>query len=118
MPKSIVVLDNLYRFVLGRPRGRRSSGDTGDQALPSPHPEHGIEGIVHFAASVVVPIDAIRSPLSQITRSMGAVCWRAFIFPDCAVYGSPAEIPVTEDLPTQPAALWMVEADERNHAPR
>ena len=128
----IVVLDNLSTGLSWAvPEGvPLIVGDTGDQALLGRLiPEHRIEAILHFAASVVVP-DSMRDPLAYYrnntvnTRALIECAVkngvRHFIFSStCAVYGNPAEIPVTEDSPDAAGlALWMVEADERNHAPR
>ena len=115
----IVVLDNLSTGLSWAvPEGvPLIVGDTGDQALLRRLiPEHGIEAIVHFAASAVVP-DSMRDPLAYYrnntvnTRALIECAVkqgvRHFIFSStCAVYGNPAEIPVTEDLPTQPVSPY------------
>jgi UDP-glucose 4-epimerase len=115
----IVVLDNLSTGLSWAiPEGvPLIVGDTGDQALLRRLiPEHGIEAIVHFAASAVVP-DSMREPLAYYrnntvnTRALIECAVkqgvRHFIFSStCAVYGNPAEIPVTEDSPTQPVSPY------------
>ena len=129
----VVVLDNLstgfhWAVAEGVPL---VVGDIGDQALVARLiREHGIEAIIHFAASVVVPEFGARSArlLSQqhgehprADRMRGASNGvRHFIFSStAAVYGNPAEIPVTEDAATAAdLALWLVEADDRDDAAR
>ena len=83
-------------------------GDTGDQELVSRLiAEHGIDSVIHFAASIVVP-ESVAEPLKYYrnntanARSLiecavkGGV--HRFIFSStAAVYGNPAHIPVSED---------------------
>ena len=117
--ETVVVLDNLstgFRWAVAD-RASLVVGDTGDQALVSRLiRQHRIEAIIHFAASVVVP-DSVRDPLgyylnntantralieSAITNGV-----RHFIFSStAAVYGNPAESPVSEDAPTQPISPY------------
>jgi len=92
-------------------------GETGDQHLVTNiFREHGIDAIIHFAASVVVP-DSVRNPLAYYRNNTvnsraliecavnGGV--RYFIFSStAAVYGNPTEIPVKEDSPTQPISPY------------
>jgi UDP-glucose 4-epimerase len=115
----VVVLDNLstgYDWAV--PDGvPLAIGDTGDQALVTRLiREHGIEAIIHFAASVVVP-DSIRDPLeyyrNNTVNSRALIeCAvnngvRDFIFSSsAAVYGNPAEIPVKEDAPALPISPY------------
>jgi UDP-glucose 4-epimerase len=92
-------------------------GDSGDQALVARLiREHGVEAIIHFAASVVVP-DSVRDPLryyrNNTVNSRALIeCAvkngvRQFIFSStAAVYGDPAQIPAKEDTPTQPASPY------------
>ena len=115
----VVVLDNLstgfsWAVAAGVPL---VVGDAGDQALVSRLiGEHGIEAILHFAASVVVP-NSVREPLAYYRNN--TVNSRAliecavqngvknFIFSStAAVYGNPAEIPVKESAPTQPISPY------------
>jgi len=117
--ESVVVLDNLstgHRWAVasGVPL---VVGESGDQALVTRIiREHGIEAIIHFAASIVVP-DSVRDPLGYYRNNTvnsrallecavkGGV--RAFIFSStAAVYGDPAVIPVPEDAPTQPVSPY------------
>jgi UDP-glucose 4-epimerase len=92
-------------------------GETGDQTLVSRIiRDYGIDAIIHFAASIVVP-DSVRDPLiyyrnnTANSRSLiecavnGGV--QHFIFSStAAVYGNPAESPVAEDAPTQPISPY------------
>ena len=74
--------------------------------------DHGIEAIMHFAGSVVVP-ESVENPLKYYhnntvkSRALldsavkGGV--RHFIFSStAATYGIPADVPVREDAPTEP----------------
>src|SRR5215213_7294453 len=115
----VVVLDNLstgfdWAIAEGVPL---VMGETGDQALVAKViKEHGIEAIIHFAASIVVP-DSVRDPLGYYrnntvnTRALiesavkGGV--KHFIFSStAAVYGNPAVLPVREDAPTTPMSPY------------
>jgi UDP-glucose 4-epimerase len=117
--ETVVVLDNLstgFRWAVAD-RASLVVGDTGDQSLVSRLiRQHRIEAIIHFAASVVVP-DSVRDPLGYYlnntvnTRAL-IECAIAngvqhFIFSStAAVYGNPAESPVSEDAPTQPISPY------------
>jgi len=115
----VVVLDNLstgHRWAVAK-GVPLIVGETGDQPLVTRLiREHGIEAIIHFAASIVVP-DSVRDPLSYYRNNTansraliecavnGGV--RHFIFSStAAVYGNPAAIPVTEDAPTVPVSPY------------
>jgi UDP-glucose 4-epimerase len=115
----VVVLDNLstgfdWAVVKGTPL---IVGDTGNQALVARIiREHGIDAIIHFAASIVVP-DSMRDPLGYYknnTANSRALIecavnggLRHFIFSStAAVYGNPAEVPVKEDAPTLPISPY------------
>src|SRR5882757_11246967 len=106
----VVVLDNLttgfdWAIAEGVPL---IQGETGDQALVARIiQEHGIDSIIHFAASIVVP-DSVADPLGYYKNNTvnsraliesavkGGV--KHFIFSStAAVYGNPARAPVTED---------------------
>src|SRR5258705_1768200 len=106
----VVVLDNLttgfdWAIAEGVPL---IQGETGDQALVARIiKEHGIEAIIHFAASIVVP-DSVADPLGYYKNNTvnsraliecavkGGV--KHFIFSSTAAsYGNPARLPVTED---------------------
>jgi UDP-glucose 4-epimerase len=115
----VVVLDNLsagfpWAVAEGVPL---IVGDTGDQTLVARLiREHGVEAIIHFAASVVVP-DSVRDPLdyyrNNTVNSRALIdCAlkngiRQFIFSStAAVYGDPVKTPAKEDSPTQPTSPY------------
>ncbi len=115
----VVVLDNLstghdWAVAAGVPL---VIGDSGDEELVGRLlREERIDAIIHFAASIVVP-DSVRDPLSYYrnntvnTRALIGCAVKAgirhFIFSStAAVYGNPAEIPVTENAPTQPISPY------------
>jgi UDP-glucose 4-epimerase len=115
----VVVLDNLstgYDWAVPE-RVPLIVGESGDQALVARLiRQHGIEAIIHFAASVVVP-DSVRDPLgyyrNNTVNSRALIeCAvnngvRHFIFSStAAVYGNPAEIPVKEDAPAMPISPY------------
>jgi UDP-glucose 4-epimerase len=115
----LVVVDNLstgFRWAL--PAGvTLVEGETGDGALMRKViAEHGVDAIIHFAASVVVP-DSVRDPLAYYRNNTvnsrtlieaavaGGV--RSFIFSStAAVYGNPATVPVAEDAPLAPMSPY------------
>jgi UDP-glucose 4-epimerase len=92
-------------------------GDSGDQELVARTiKQNGVDAIIHFAASIVVP-DSVRDPLGYYrnnTANTRALIESAvqngvkqFIFSStAAVYGNPAQIPVTETAPTQPISPY------------
>ena len=111
----VAVLDDLST-------GRRSAvpaevpfvqGNAGDRDLMGRLvQDHGIEAVVHFAGSIVVP-ESVTDPLTYyrnntcVSRTLIETCVetgvRAFIFSStAAVYGDPPVVPVTEDAPTVP----------------
>ena len=115
----VVVVDNLstgfyWTVAEGVPL---ATGDSGDQALVARLiREYGIEAIIHFAASVVVP-ESVRDPLAYYrnntmnTRALIECAVnngvRNFIFSStAAVYGNPTEVPVKEDSATQPISPY------------
>jgi UDP-glucose 4-epimerase len=115
----VVVLDNLstgfdWAVAKGVPL---VVGETGDQALVARLiREHGVDAVIHFAASIVVP-DSVRDPLGYYrnnTMNSRALIEcavksgvRHFIFSStAAVYGNPAEIPVKEDSATLPISPY------------
>jgi len=112
----VVVLDNLSTgFDWAVPRDvPLIIGDAGDQNLVGQilH-EHKVDSIIHFAGSLVVP-DSVKDPLgyykNNTVNSRALIQTavkngvRQFIFSStCAVYGNPAQVPVTED--TLPAPI-------------
>ena len=128
--ESVVVIDNLSTgFSAFLPEGvPLFIGDAGDENLvEGVIAQHGIESIIHFAGSVVVP-DSMRDPLgyyrnnTMTTRSLlnaavkGGV--KRFIFSStAAVYGNPDQVPVPETCAdAADVALWLLQADDRDHA--
>ena len=115
----VVVLDNLSTgFDWAVPeRVPFIVGDTGDQNLVGQIlREHKVNSIIHFAGSLVVP-ESVKDPLSYYknnTVNSRALIETAvqngvqrFIFSStCAVYGNPAQIPVTEDTPPAPISPY------------
>jgi UDP-glucose 4-epimerase len=117
--ESVVVIDNLSTgFSAFLPEGvPLFIGDAGDENLvEGVIAQHGIESIIHFAGSVVVP-DSMRDPLAyyrnntMTTRSLlnaavkGGV--NRFIFSStAAVYGNPDSVPVPEHAPTRPLSPY------------
>ena len=112
----VVVLDNLSTgFDWAIAKGvLLIVGDTSDQNLVGQIiREHEVESIIHFAASAIVP-DSVKDPLGYYknntvnSRALIETAIRQrvryFIFSStCAVYGNPAQVPVTED--TLPAPI-------------
>jgi UDP-glucose 4-epimerase len=92
-------------------------GSVGDQALLGSLIEaHGIDAIIHFAGSVVVP-ESVRDPLKYYannTANSRALIESAvkggvqhFIFSStAAVYGNPARVPVDEDAVPAPLSPY------------
>ena len=106
----VVVLDNLstgFDWAIA-PEATLVTGETGDQALvASIIDKHGIQSIIHFAASIVVP-ESVADPLGYYKNNtvnsraliecavQGGV--KHFIFSStAAVYGNPTKVPVAED---------------------
>jgi UDP-glucose 4-epimerase len=115
----VVVLDNLstgfdWAIAGGVPL---ILGETGDQNLVSTIiKQHGVEAIIHFAASIVVP-DSVADPLGYYKNNtvnsraliecavQGGV--KHFIFSStAAVYGNPARMPITEDEALMPMSPY------------
>jgi UDP-glucose 4-epimerase len=117
--ESVVVIDNLVTgFSAALPEGvPLFIGDAADENLvEGVIAAHGVDAIIHFAGSVVVP-DSMRDPLSyyrnntMTTRSLlqaAVSCGvKRFIFSStAAVYGNPDHMPVTEDMATRPLSPY------------
>jgi UDP-glucose 4-epimerase len=115
----VVVLDNLSTgFEWALPSGvPLVIGETGDQSrVAALIAEHQVDGIIHFAASIVVP-DSVRDPLGYYrnntmnSRALLEVAVnsgvRQFIFSStAAVYGNPATSPVSEDATLAPMSPY------------
>jgi UDP-glucose 4-epimerase len=116
---SVVVIDNLSTgFSAFLPEGvPLFIGDAADENLvEGVIAAHGIESIIHFAGSVVVP-ESMREPLAyyrnntMTTRSLLNVAVKCgvnrFIFSStAAVYGNPDQVPVPEHAPTRPLSPY------------
>jgi UDP-glucose 4-epimerase len=115
----VIVLDNLstghdWAVPSGVPL---VVGNSGDQELVGRLlRKEAVDAIIHFAASIVVP-DSVRDPLGYYrnntvnTRALIECAVQAgvrnFIFSStAAVYGNPAEVPVTEDAALQPISPY------------
>jgi hypothetical protein len=115
----VIVLDNLstghdWAVPPGVPL---IVGDSGDQELVGRLlRDEVVDAIIHFATSIVVP-DSVRDPPSYYrnntvnTRALIECAVKAgvrnFIFSStAAVYGNPAEIPVTENAALQPISPY------------
>jgi UDP-glucose 4-epimerase len=117
--ESVAVLDNLSTgFNWAVPPGvPLVVGETGDQALVTALiAEHGVDAIIHFAASIVVP-DSVANPLEYYrnntvnSRAMIETAVRTgvryLIFSStAAVYGNPLRIPIHEDDATVPMSPY------------
>ena len=117
--ESVVVIDTLSTgFADVLPDGvRLLVGDAGDETVVgNAIARHGVESIIHFAGSIVVP-DSMRDPLgyyrnnTMTTRSLLNAAVKAgvsrFIFSStAAVYGDPDQVPVPENAPTRPLSPY------------
>ncbi len=117
--ESVVVLDNLTTgFGWALPAGAHLVvGDVSDTALVGRLlADHGIEAVIHFAGSVIVP-ESVSDPLkyyrnnTSASRSLIEACVTAgvdkFIFSStAAVYGDPSSVPVPEDAPLVPLSPY------------
>jgi len=131
----VVVLDNLSTGVRANvaPDAVFVQGDVSDAALVK-HliAEHGIDAVIHFAGSIVVP-ESVEQPLAYYanntaaSRSLIEACVdagvKAFIFSSTAtVYAVDAKQPLAETEPTVPISPyarsklmteWMLEDASR-----
>jgi UDP-glucose 4-epimerase len=115
----VVVIDNLSTgFSTFLPHGvALLIGDAADEDLvEGVISAHGVESIIHFAGSVVVP-DSMRDPLAyyrnntMTTRSLLNAAVKSgvnrFVFSStAAVYGNPDQVPVPESAPTRPLSPY------------
>lgn len=116
---TVVVLDNLstgYRWAVPD-SVPLVIGDVGDaEVAKSVIRNHGIEAIIHFAGSIVVP-DSVADPLGyylnntvksrSLIQSAVETGVRNFIFSStAAVYGNPKENPVTEEATPAPMSPY------------
>lgn len=117
--ESVIVIDNLSTgFSAYLPEGvPLFIGDAADENLvEGVINAHGIDAIIHFAGSVVVP-DSMRDPLAyyrnntMTTRNLLNAAVKCgvtrFIFSStAAVYGNPDSTPVAEDAATRPLSPY------------
>ena len=117
--EDVVVLDNLstgFAWAVA-PEAHLVRGDCGDQALVEYLiEEHGVEAIVHFAGSIIVPesvAEPLRYYLNNTVKSRAlieaAVNRRVphFIFSStAAVYGTPSVSPVGEEARLMPESPY------------
>jgi UDP-glucose 4-epimerase len=114
--EKVIVLDNLstgFRWAVP-PAATLVLGDVGDQDLVrTVIRKYGVQSIVHFAGSIVVP-ESVADPLGyynnntvksrDLMEAAVATGLKQFIFSStAAVYGNPAENPVSETA--QPAPM-------------
>ena len=115
----VVVLDNMstgfpWAVASGATLAVAESGD--QPRVAALIAEHGIDAIIHFAASVVVP-ESVLHPLAYYRNNMvnsralieAAVVSgvRYFIFSStAAVYGNPERVPVSEEDPAGPLSPY------------
>jgi UDP-glucose 4-epimerase len=117
--ESVVVLDNLstgFDWAIP-PSVPLIVGETGDQALVAALiAKHGVDAIIHFAASIVVP-DSVADPLGYyrnntvnsraLIETAVKTGVRQFIFSStAAVYGNPLRNPINEDDVTVPMSPY------------
>ncbi len=114
-----VVLDNLstgFRFLIPS-AVPFVAGSTGDRELVAKTIQrYGVDAIIHFAASIVVP-DSVRDPLGYYRNNTMNTCAllevaaeagvNQFIFSStAAVYGNPTDVPIREDAATAPISPY------------
>ncbi len=115
----VVVIDNLSTGVRWSVPAAAPLvvGDVGDRALTAQViREHGVDAIIHFAGSLVVPesmSDPLGYYLNNTVKSHAlievavATGVRHFIFSSTnSVYGAPTVIPIAEDAPLQPISPY------------
>jgi UDP-glucose 4-epimerase len=135
--ENVVVLDNLSTGTraLVAEQTHFELGNAGDDALLQDIVKrHAVSAVIHFAGSIVVP-ESVEDPLkyyennTAVSRNLIAACVKAgikhFIFSStAAVYGMPAQNPVTEQTETVPInpygrsklmTEWMLEDTARAH---
>ncbi|MFL5071529.1 MAG: UDP-glucose 4-epimerase GalE [Xanthobacteraceae bacterium] len=117
--EQVVVVDNFstgFRWAVP-PDVPLVEAETGDgDLMRSVMERHGVDAIIHFAASVVVP-ESVSQPLDYYRNNTAnsrtliaaavAAGVRRFIFSStAAVYGNPAQVPVPEDAPPAPMSPY------------
>jgi UDP-glucose 4-epimerase len=137
--EAVVVLDDLSTGVrdLVSEKAAFVQGDAGDQAaVRRIIQDHGVDSVIHFAGSIVVP-ESVSDPLlyyagnTMASRSLIEACVKEgvkhFVFSStAAVYGSPQTESVSEASPTVPInpygrsklmTEWILEDVSRAHRP-
>ncbi len=117
--EKVVVLDNLstgFEWAIA-PQAKLVKGDIADEELVGRIiKEHGIEAIVHFAGSIIVP-ESVTDPLGYYnnntvkSRALMAAAVKGgvknFIFSStAAVYGNPESMPVFETARPAPISPY------------
>jgi UDP-glucose 4-epimerase len=117
--EDVIVLDNLstgFRFLVPD-NVPFVVGSTGDRELVTRTiREFGVDAIVHYAASIVVP-DSVAHPLGYYRNNTLNTCnlldvaieqdVPRFIFSStAAVYGNAEQVPAREDAPTMPISPY------------
>jgi UDP-glucose 4-epimerase len=117
--EQVVVLDNLvtgFDWAVA-PEAKLFRGDIGDETLVKALiAEHGVDAIIHFAGSVVVP-DSVADPLAYylnntvrsralIAAAVAAGVGRFIFSSTAAVYGTPTMAPVSEDVALKPESPY------------
>ena len=117
--EDVVIVDNLstgFRWAMA-PEAAFVEGDIGDAALlDRVIAEHGVDAIIHFAGSIIVP-ESVTDPLKYYfnntvkSRELIAAAVRGgvknMVFSStAAVYGDPKTIPVDEDEPLRPLSPY------------
>jgi UDP-glucose 4-epimerase len=117
--ETVIVLDDLSTgFRSAVPADiRLLVGDVGDAALLARTiSDYGVDEIVHFAAKLLVP-ESVADPLGYylantvksralFAAAVSAGVKRIVFSSTAAVYGKPAENPVSEDAPTEPISPY------------
>ena len=135
--ETVVVVDNLSTGIRGlvAEGARFVEGDAGDAGLIGRLiAEHGVDAIIHFAGSIVVP-ESVANPLAYYANNTGvarnlieaaiAGGVKTFIFSSTAtVYAGASPDPLSETLPTGPISPygrsklmteWMLEDASKAH---
>ncbi len=116
--EEVIVLDNLSTGFEWAVAGaaRLVVGDLADTDLVSQVLQEGVDAVIHFAGSVIVP-ESVADPLKYYrnntsnTRGLIEACVKAgvknFIFSStAAVYGDPQTVPVAETAPLCPLSPY------------
>lgn len=115
----VIVLDNLSagHAAAVAPGATLIVGDLGDEALLGEvFEQHAFDAVMHFAAYIEVG-ESVIDPLKfydnnvgnsiRLLRAMQRHEVRRFVFSStCATYGVPERMPITEDMPQDPASPY------------